>query len=151
MGGAPPPPTPPVDQDVDSQAVIVPSFLAATFTLAKPDGRLPPINSSVARSKNSFTGLPPLCFERCAASMPQRSEANLLPKPPPTLSMCTCTFVGGILSVFERSPPIPETFCVDGKNSTWSPFHPIAWPCDSRQQCVITGMPYDPSETTSAS
>jgi hypothetical protein len=33
-GGAPPPLIPPVDHDSDSQATIVPSFFAPTFTLA---------------------------------------------------------------------------------------------------------------------
>src|SRR5581483_7348396 len=83
IGGIPPPPMPPVAQDSDCQAVIVPSFLAAVLILANPEGRFPPICSSVARSRNSFTGRPPLAFERCAHATPQLSDANLLPNPPP--------------------------------------------------------------------
>src|SRR5256885_16373750 len=117
MGGVPPPPTPPVDHDSDCHAVMVPSFFAATFTLAKPEGRLPPIISSVERSRNSFTGRPPLAFESFAASKPQRSVANLLPNPPPTYCMFTWMLDAGILRLLERSPPIPDTFCVEGRNS----------------------------------
>src|SRR5579864_5749797 len=76
-----PPPRPPVDQVSDCQAVIVPSFFAAVFTLAKTDGRLPAMVNSVARSRNSFTGLPPLSLESSADSSPQRSAGNLLPNP----------------------------------------------------------------------
>ena len=50
----------------DCQAVMVPSFFAATLILAKAEGRLPAIFNSVARSRNIFTGLPPLAFESSA-------------------------------------------------------------------------------------
>src|SRR5258708_9446621 len=117
-GGARPPPLfPPVDPVSDCHAVIVPSFLPATLMLANPDGRLPPIISSVARSRNSFTGRPPLAFESRAASRPQRSVANLLPNPPPTYCMLTWMLEAGILRLLERSPPIPDTFCVGGRSS----------------------------------
>jgi hypothetical protein len=63
--------------------VIVPSFFAPTLIFAKCDGRTPAMVSSVARSRNSFTGFPPLIFDSCADSLPQRSDGNLLPNPPP--------------------------------------------------------------------
>ena len=86
----PPPPMPPVAQDSDCQAVMVPSFFAATLILAKAEGRLPAMMSSVARSRNIFTGLPPLAFGQLgAASTPQRSAVNLLPNPPPMYCIST--------------------------------------------------------------
>jgi len=83
VGDTPPPLIPLVPHESECQAVIVPSLFAAIFTLAKIDGRLPAISSSARRSRNIFTGRPPLAFDSRAATMPQRSEANLLPKPPP--------------------------------------------------------------------
>src|ERR1035441_1895487 len=110
---------PPVAQDTDCQAVMVPSFLAATLILANADGRLPAIFNSVARSRYIFTGLPPLAFESRAACTPQLSAANLLPKPPPMYCICTCTLAAGTSSDLPRSPPMAETFCVEGhKKST---------------------------------
>src|ERR1019366_5542216 len=85
----PPPPLPPVAQETDCQAVMVPSFFAATLILANADGRLPAIFSSVARSRNIFTGLPPLALESSPACTPQLSAANLLPKPPPMYCIWT--------------------------------------------------------------
>src|SRR5258708_1410199 len=79
----PPLPNPPVDQVFDCQAVIVPSFFAPTLTFPNTDGRLPAICNSVERSRNIFTGFPPLSLERRAACSPQRSAGNLLPNPPP--------------------------------------------------------------------
>src|SRR5258707_10418401 len=113
-GGVPPPVNPPVAQDCDCQAVMVPSFFAPIFTLAKPEGRFPAILSSVARSRNSLTGLPPLSFESCAHSTPQRSEANLLPKPPPMWSWWTWICVAGNCSDLARSGAYGVTACVDG-------------------------------------
>src|SRR5436305_3655880 len=57
MGGAPPPPGPPVPHDSDCHAVSVPSFFAPTLTLAKAEGRQPASSSSASRS--SITG--PAC------------------------------------------------------------------------------------------
>src|ERR1700730_16087868 len=94
-GGLPPPANPPVAHESDCQVVIVPSFLAPILILAKAEGRTPPIFSSVARSRNSLTGLPPLSLESCVHSTPQRSAANLLPKPPPMWSIWTLTWVAG--------------------------------------------------------
>src|SRR5579872_7343286 len=114
MGGLPPPPMPPVDQDSDCHAVMVPSFMPAIFTFAKPDGRFPAIINSVGRSRKNLTGRPPLALERRAASRPQRSAENLLPNPPPMYCIWTCTFGAGILRLLDKSPPMPETFCVEG-------------------------------------
>src|SRR5438270_13276603 len=66
MGGAPPPPGPPVPQESDCQAVSVPSFLAPLFTLEKAEGRQPATSSSASRSSITRTGLPPAFFETCA-------------------------------------------------------------------------------------
>ena len=82
-GAMPPPPKPPVDQDSDCQAVMVPSFFAPTLILAKCEGRTPAMVNSVARSRKTFTGLPPLALDRCALSICHRSAGNLLPNPPP--------------------------------------------------------------------
>src|SRR5450755_5121021 len=83
IGGLPPPANPPLAHESDSQVVIVPSFFAPTLILAKADGRTPAMVNSVLRSRNSLTGLPPLCFDNFVASRPQLSAANLLPNPPP--------------------------------------------------------------------
>src|SRR6202171_6551457 len=80
---SPPPVRPPVAQVSDCQAVSVPSFFAPTLILAKTEGRLPAMVSSVARSRKSFTGRPPLSFDRLAHWKPQASAGNLLPNPPP--------------------------------------------------------------------
>src|SRR5262245_41003792 len=103
-GGEPPPPIPPVAHDFDSHAVMVPSLLAPSLISAKADGRLPAICSSVARSRNVLTGLPPANLERCAPSTPQRSDANLLPNPPPIYCISVWTLVAGIARAFARSP-----------------------------------------------
>src|SRR6266567_1350841 len=132
--GVAPPPNPPLAQDSDCQLVMVPSFLAPILILAYADGRTPAMVSSVARSRNSLTGLPPLSLERLAHSTPQRSAANLLPKPPPTWSIWTLICVAGNCRLLARSPPMPETFCVEGQNIMPSPLHCMACPCGSRQQ-----------------
>ncbi len=59
----PVPRTPPVPQDSDSQAVIVPSFLAPTLTRAKAEGRVPATINSASRSSMILTGLPSAIFE----------------------------------------------------------------------------------------
>src|SRR5947209_9585679 len=79
----PPPVYPPLAQVCESHAVSVPSRFAPTLIFAKIDGRLPAICNSLARSRNSFTGFPPLSFDSRAHSTPHRSDGNLLPKPPP--------------------------------------------------------------------
>src|SRR5260370_17199450 len=66
MGGAPPPPGPPVPQESDCHASIVPSFFAPTFTRAKMEGRQPARVSSGSRSNITGTGLPPGFVETCA-------------------------------------------------------------------------------------
>src|SRR5271170_4378473 len=114
----PPPPIPPVDHVSDCHAVIVPSLCAATLTLPKIEGRLPAIVNSVSRSRKNFTGRPPLIFESLAHSIPHVSAGNLLPNPPPIYCICTWTSVTGILMARATSPPMPETFCVDGQYST---------------------------------
>src|SRR4029453_4565566 len=128
MGGMPPPPKPPVDQELDCQDTRVPSFFAPTLILAKWEGRTPAMANSVARSRNSFTGRPPLALESRADSAPQRSAGNLLPKPPPTYSLCTWRLLAGISRVLARSPPTVETACVEGQNSTLSPCQAIICP-----------------------
>ena len=102
---------------------------------------MPAIVSSVARSRKSFTGRPPLAFESCAASMPQRSAGNLLPKPPPMYSILTWMLVAG---TFEAR----AEFAAYGGNGLcgWPVADRVAlplnhWPCGSRQQCVMTGIP----------
>src|SRR5438552_2405496 len=122
-GGLPPPAKPPVAHDSDCQLVMVPSFFAPILILAYPEGRTPAMVSSVARSRKSLTGLPPLSFERWAHSTPQRSAANLLPKPPPMWSMWTLIWVAGNCRLLAISPPMPETFCVDGQFMIESPLH----------------------------
>src|SRR5437868_11890885 len=54
MGGAPPPPMPPVPQDSDSQAVNSPSFFAPILTFAYDEGRAPATISSELRSRNIY-------------------------------------------------------------------------------------------------
>src|ERR1019366_10730242 len=114
MGGIPPPPIPPVDQDCDCQATSEPSGLAATLILAKPEGRFPAIINSTLRSRNSFTGFPPLDFDRLAQTTAPRSAENLLPNPPPMYCMSALILSGGNFSRLPRSPAIPERLCVDG-------------------------------------
>src|SRR5580700_1122193 len=133
----PPPPMPPVAHDSDCQAVMVPSFFAASLILANAEGRLPAIFNSVARSRYIFTGLPPLALESRPASTPQLSATNLLPKPPPMYCISTCTLAAGTSSDLPRSPPMPDTFCVEGHRLMRSPLNCTMLPCDSRQQCVI--------------
>jgi len=45
--------------------------------------------------------------------MPQRSEANLLPKPPPTCPCALCNVEAESSAYLERSPPIPKRFALD--------------------------------------
>ena len=48
----------------------------------------------------------------------------------------------GIFSGSAICPAIPETFCVDMCTKRWSSsVHSEVEPCDSMQQCVITGAP----------
>src|SRR5260370_26797132 len=84
-GGQPPPPNPPLAQESDCQVVMVPSFFAPILILPYAEGLTPAISSSVARSRNSLTGLPPLSFESCVHSTPQVPGAHVLPSPPPTV------------------------------------------------------------------
>ena len=66
---------------------MVPSFFAPILILANCDGRTPAIVSSVARSRNTFTGLPPLPWKDGHLRSAPRSAGNLLPKPPPMYSI----------------------------------------------------------------
>src|SRR6516225_10375537 len=88
-GGVPPPPTPPVPHERDSQATSLPSLSAAIFTRAKADGRMPATSNSALRSSRFFTGLPPAFLESLAVLTSQRSTENLLPNPPPTFCCST--------------------------------------------------------------
>src|ERR1700730_5741051 len=103
MGGDPPPPMPPVDHESDCHATSVPSFFAAHLILAKAEGRLPAIMSSMLRSRNHFTGLPVEACESFAFSAPPRSGAHLRPKPQYTLSICTGILSAANLSVLPIS------------------------------------------------
>src|ERR1019366_3639946 len=57
----------------------------------------------------------------------------------------------GTLRLGARTPAQPVTNWVEGQAVTWSPCHWMTQPWGSRQQWVMTGMPYTPSETASAS
>src|SRR5262245_41841654 len=115
MGAIPPPPTPPVAQDSLCHAVMVPSFLAPTFTFAKALGRMTAIVNSVDRSRTSFTGRPPDDLDISAEFTPQESEGNFEPKPPPMYCISTLMLATGIPKPRAKSPPIPETFWVEGQ------------------------------------
>src|ERR1035437_505067 len=150
-GGWLPPAKPPVDQVSDCHTVMVPSFLPAILILPKALGRLPAICCSVARSRKILTGLPPAFWESRAPASAPAAGADLLAKPAPVESLLAFALAAGSFGVGARVPPQPVTNWVEGQDITWSPCHWITQPWGSRQQWVITGMPYTPSETASAS
>ena len=132
---------PPVPQDSDCQLVNVPSFFAATFTLANAEGRAPATSSSEFLSSISFTGLP-LSLASRAVSMAQRSAANLLPNPAPMYWQMMSTLFGEIPKGSANCWPMAETPCVEAQAvMLCGSVHSTTFPCDSRQQWVMTGMP----------
>src|SRR3989442_1486070 len=105
---------PPVPQDSDDQAVIVPSFCAPTRTLAWIEGRAPATISSWSRSSIISPGGPVFLPSRAPAP-PQVWPQNFLQTPPPTPGGGGRPFPAGIFRPLANSPPIPLTFCVEAQ------------------------------------
>src|SRR5579884_1183388 len=136
---------PPVFQELDCQATSLPLLSAAIFTRANPEGRMPATSNSSLRASIIFTGLPPADFDSLAATMSQRSAANLLPKPPPIFCCKTRMLAAGVFNGAAICAAMPERFWVEICTVRSLPFHSEAEPCDSRQQCTMQGTPYTAS------
>src|SRR3990172_4771561 len=153
LGVPPPVPGPPVPHESDHQPVSVPSFFAPTRTFAYIEGRAPALINSWSRSSIIFTGRPAFLASR-AHARPQVSAPNLLPNPPPITGVSTRALPPGSSSARANSWLTPYKFCVEAhtvSSSSAAADHSATWPCVSRQQCVITCAPYQPSWVTSAS
>ena len=112
----PPPPMPPVAQDCDSQTVMVPSFLAPTLILPNAEGRLPAMVSSVRAVQKQL--------HRLAAALLREEGAHRTPGVGRELAAEPAAHVIHVrvdlgrlrhLDIGARSPPMPETFCVEGQ------------------------------------
>ena len=89
-----------------------------------------------------LTGLPPAAFESFAATMPQRSAANLLPNPPPMFCCRTLMLPAGTPSGSAICGAMPDRFCVEMCTTrSLSLLHSVAEPCVSRQQCMMQDTP----------
>ena len=145
----PPPPGPPVPQDSDCHATMC---------------RLSWRRSSRGRSRRACAGhlqfrialqhdayrLAPAFLEIAAVAMPQRSGQICCRIHPPR-DLGARGYLGGIFRGSAIWPAIPDTFWVDMCTNRWSSsVHSEMEPWLSRQQWVMTGAPYRPSETTSA-
>ena len=89
---------PPVAQEFDCQAVMVPSLVGRDFDIAR--SRRGDCRQSSTRwrgRETSSPGLPPAGFGKQPGFTPQRSAANLLPNPPPMYCISTCDVGGGTL------------------------------------------------------
>ena len=144
----PPPPIPPVAQVCDSQAVMVPSFLRADLDFGEDRGAVAGDGQFGFAIEEQLHG-PAAAFLR---------ELRGFHAPQ----------VGGELAAEAAAHVVHVDVDVGGGNvrgacrdrrrcrrrSAWTasirscrPSTAMIWPCGSRQQCVITGMPYSPSTT----
>ena len=143
-----------------SNAVIVPSFLPPTLILRIRRG--PVARRSSARSRGpgrACTGVPPAFLRKLGAHDRPGVRAELAAEAAADVIHLHFDVGGGDLQVgCQRRRRMPETFCVDGQTMIWSPLPsaPCRTPLDDlavrlQAAVVITGMPYCPSETASAS